>query len=83
MNIFAGNLPFGTTEDDLKAMFEEHGAVESVKLITDRETGRSRGFAFIEMENSGADSAIKALNGTELEGRSIRINQAEERKPRR
>ncbi|VAX18772.1 hypothetical protein MNBD_NITROSPINAE04-707, partial [hydrothermal vent metagenome] len=62
--------------------FEEHGTVNSLRLITDRETGRSRGFGFVEMDNSEADSAIKALNGMDLQGRSIKVNQAEERKPR-
>lgn len=82
MNIFAGNLSFSMTEAELRELFEEHGTVDSVKMITDRETGRSRGFAFIEMENAGADAAIKALNGMDIQGRSIKVNQAEERKPR-
>ncbi len=82
MNIFVGNLPFTVSEEDLRAVFEEYGAVESAKLITDRETGRSRGFGFVEMENSNADTAIKALNETDLKGRNIKVNQAEPRKPR-
>ncbi len=82
MNIFVGNLAFAVTETELRDLFEEHGTVNSLRLITDRETGRSRGFGFVEMDNSEADSAIKALNGMDLQGRSIKVNQAEERKPR-
>lgn len=82
MNIFAGNLSFDTTETELRELFEEFGTVDSVKLISDRETGRSRGFAFVEMENSGGEAAIKALNGKDVQGRTIRVDQAEERKPR-
>ncbi|VAX21468.1 hypothetical protein MNBD_NITROSPINAE04-1887, partial [hydrothermal vent metagenome] len=62
MNIFVGNLAFAVTETELRDLFEEHGTVNSLRLITDRETGRSRGFGFVEMDNSEADSAIKALN---------------------
>ena len=82
MNIFVGNLPFSVTEDELRSLFEEFGTVESVKLITDRETGRPRGFGFVEMDNADADSAIKSLNGKDIDGRAIKVNQAEERKPR-
>ncbi len=82
MNIFVGNLPFTVTQADLESMFEEFGTVESAKLITDRETGRSRGFAFVEMANADADTAIKALNGKDMDGRTIKVNQAEDRKPR-
>ena len=82
MNIFVGNLPFTVTQADLESMFQEFGTIESAKLITDRETGRSRGFAFVEMDNSGADAAIKALNGKDMDGRTIKVNQAEDRKPR-
>ena len=82
MNIFIGNLAFAVTEAELRTMFEEHGTVNSIQLITDRDTGRSRGFGFIEMDNADADSAIKALNGMDLQGRNIKVNQAEERKPR-
>ena len=80
MNIYVGNLPFSVTEDSLKEMFESFGPVHSVKLITDRETGRPRGFGFIEMDNAEADAAIKELNNTELEGRMIKVNQSEPRK---
>ncbi len=82
MNIFVGNLPFGATETDLRSLFEAHGAVTSARVITDRETGRSRGFGFVEMEDSDATSAIEALNGKDLKGRPMKVNQAEERKER-
>jgi len=80
MNIFVGNLAFSVSEADLRSMFEEYGELESVKLITDRETGRSRGFGFVEMNNSDADAAIKGLNGKEMQGRNIKVNQAEAKK---
>lgn len=80
MNIYVGNLPYSITEDKLRAMFEQYGEVISAKLITDRETGRMRGFGFVEMDNADADAAIKALNKTELDGRTLKINQAEPRK---
>jgi RNA recognition motif-containing protein len=82
MNIFVGNLAYSVTQADLQTLFEEFGAVQSAALITDRETGRSRGFGFVEMDNADADSAIKALNGKDVGGRNIKVNQAEERKPR-
>jgi RNA recognition motif-containing protein len=75
--IFVGNLSFGETEDGIRAMFEPFGAVDSVSLITDRETGRSRGFAFVEMPDSAqADAAIAALNGSTHSGRTLNINEA-------
>ncbi len=78
--IYIGNLPFTSTEADLKGVFERHGAVESVNIITDRETGRPRGFAFVEMEDaSAASDAIRALDGSDLGGRNIRVNEAQER----
>jgi RNA recognition motif-containing protein len=78
--LYVGNLPFTTTEDELRKLFERHGTVESVAVITDRETGRPRGFAFVEMsEVSAASDAIKQLDGTELGGRSLRVNEAAER----
>lgn len=80
MNIFVGNLPFTVTEDALREMFEPFGEIQSLKLITDRETGRPRGFGFIEMDNADADAAIKSLNNTELDGRNIKVNQSEPRK---
>jgi RNA recognition motif-containing protein len=76
-NLYVGNLPHSTTEAELRNVFEPHGAVEKVSLVTDRETGRSRGFAFVEMTNaSEADKAIAALNGTDLGGRTLTINEA-------
>ena len=76
-NLYVGNLPHSTTESELRNVFEAHGAVEKVTLVTDRETGRSRGFGFVEMTNaSEADKAIAALNGTDLGGRPLTINEA-------
>jgi len=76
-NLYVGNLPHSTTEAELRNVFEPHGAVEKVTLVTDRETGRSRGFGFVEMTNATeADNAIAALNGTELGGRTLTINEA-------
>lgn len=78
--LYIGNLPFSSTEDELRTVFERHGRVESVNVITDRDSGRPRGFAFIEMdEASAADDAIRALDGSELGGRSIRVNEAQDR----
>lgn len=76
-NIFVGNLDFGATEESIRALFEPYGAVERVSLVTDRDTGRSRGFAFVEMTDAAeADRAINALNGTNLGGRALNINEA-------
>jgi cold-inducible RNA-binding protein len=76
-NLYVGNLPHSTTEPELRGLFEAHGAVERVSIVTDRETGRARGFAFVEMTNAGeADKAVAALNGTELGGRALKINEA-------
>jgi RNA recognition motif-containing protein len=76
-NIFVGNLDFGATEESIRELFEPHGAVERVSLVTDRDTGRSRGFAFVEMTDSAeADRAIAALNGVSLGGRALNINEA-------
>ena len=76
-NIFVGNLDFGATEETIRSLFEPYGAVERVSVVTDRETGRSRGFAFVEMTDSAeADRAITALNGTNLGGRALNINEA-------
>jgi RNA recognition motif-containing protein len=78
--IYVGNLPFSTTESDLEGLFSQHGAVSSVRVITDRETGRSRGFAFVEMADpNAADEAIRALNGRDMGGRPLRVNEARER----
>ena len=76
-NIFVGNLDYDTTEDDLRSMFEAHGPVEGVRIMTDRDTGRSRGFAFVEMTNDpDADRAIAELNGAALRGRALNVNEA-------
>src|ERR1700693_2563122 len=76
-NIFVGNLDFHATESSIRSLFEPYGAVERVSLVTDRETGRSRGFAFVEMTDAAeADRAIAALNGHDLDGRTLNINEA-------
>jgi len=78
--LYIGNLSFSTTEDELRAAFQRHGTVDSVAVITDRETGRPRGFAFVEMsEPSSAADAIRALDGSDLGGRSIKVNEAQAR----
>ena len=79
--LYVGNLPFPTTEDELRSLFEEHGAVASVNVITDRETGRARGFAFVEMNEAGdADKAMSALDGKDMGGRSLRVNEAHDKR---
>ncbi|MFW6140680.1 MAG: RNA recognition motif domain-containing protein [Acidobacteriota bacterium] len=84
MNIYVGNLPLTVNEDDLREAFEEFGQVSSVKIITDKHTGDSRGFGFVEMPNhSEANSAISALNGKDLKGRSIKVNKARPRRDNR
>lgn len=76
-NIFVGNLSFNTGEDELRQLFEPHGQVDRVSILTDRETGRSRGFGFVEMANSEeGDKAIAALNGSQFGGRTINVNEA-------
>lgn len=79
--IYVGNLPFSASEDQVRDLFSAHGDVTSVAIITDRETGRPRGFGFIEME-SGAEAAIETLNGTEMDGRSLNVNEAKPREDR-
>jgi cold-inducible RNA-binding protein len=85
MNIYVGNLAYKMSEEDLRAAFEAFGTVDSARFVTDRETGRSKGFGFVEMPNQDeALAAINALNGTELFGRTVTVNEArprEERKP--
>jgi RNA recognition motif-containing protein len=81
-SIYVGNLPFQSTEDEIRTLFEEYGAVSSVKLVSDRETGKPRGFGFVEMEGEAAVKAIEGLNNTELSGRMLRINEARERPSR-
>jgi RNA recognition motif-containing protein len=83
MNIYVGNLSYDTTEADLRAAFSAHGEVDSVRLITDRDSGRSKGFGFVEMpDEGGARAAIDALNGTEMQGRTIKVNEARPREDR-
>lgn len=79
--IYVGNLPFSATEDEVRELFAQYGAVTSVNLITDRETGSPRGFGFVEMEN-GANEAIDALNNHEMGGRNLRVNEARPREDR-
>jgi RNA recognition motif-containing protein len=79
MKIYVGNLPFSATDSEIRELFAQHGTVESVSLITDRETGRPRGFAFVEMSRADAQRAIQNLNGRELGGRALRVNEAQER----
>jgi RNA recognition motif-containing protein len=84
VNIFVGNLAFAATDHDVRQLFEQYGAVDTVNIITDRETGRARGFGFVEMPNSReAQSAIQALQGKELAGRALNVNEAKPREPRR
>ncbi len=81
--LYVGNLPFSTAEDQLRALFEAHGAVESAQIITDRDTGRSKGFAFVEMAtDQAAQAAISALNGQQMDGRAIVVNEARPREDR-
>src|SRR5580704_17951513 len=79
--IYVGNLPFTTKDAELRALFSQHGTVESISLPADRETGRPRGFAFVEMSQADASRAIQSLNGKDLGGRPLRVNEAED-KPR-
>jgi RNA recognition motif-containing protein len=80
MKLYVGNLSFGTMENDIQRLFSQAGSVESVSMITDRDTGRSRGFAFVEMSSkSEGEAAITRFNGSELEGRSLTVNEAKPR----
>ncbi|WP_461209470.1 RNA recognition motif domain-containing protein [Desulfocurvus sp. DL9XJH121] len=81
-SIYVGNLPWNSTEEDVRAAFANYGDVKSVKLIEDRETGRPRGFGFVEMDESEAQAAIEALDGTDFGGRNIKVNEARPRAPR-
>jgi RNA recognition motif-containing protein len=80
--LYVGNLPFCATEADIKALFERHGKVDSVKLINDRQTGKPRGFCFVDMAPNEAQAAIQALNGFQMSGRPLRVNEAQERPQR-
>ncbi len=84
MNIFVGNLAFNSTEQDIRALFEPYGVVDTIRIITDRYTGQSRGFAFVEMPDTrAAQSAIQGLQGKALAGRTLNVNEAKPRAPRR
>lgn len=80
--IYVGNIPFDTTDADLEELFSRHGNVVSARVITDRETGRSRGFGFVEMDADAAEEAIRVLDGKDLGGRPLRVNEAREREQR-
>ncbi len=82
MKLYVGNLPWSTTDSDLMTMFGEFGTVDSASVITDRETGRSRGFAFVEMDNESGKRAMAELNGRDEGGRALKVNEANE-KPKR
>jgi RNA recognition motif-containing protein len=77
--LYVGNLPFTATDEGVQALFAKHGTVEKVSLITDRETGRPRGFGFVEMSNADASRAMQALNGTDFDGRALKVNEAQDR----
>jgi len=77
--IYVGNLPFSATEEGVRALFAPHGSVESLSLINDRDSGRPRGFGFVEMSSSDAARAIQELNGKEFDGRALRVNEAQAR----
>jgi RNA recognition motif-containing protein len=77
--LYVGNLPFTATEDGVRTLFAAHGTVEKVSLISDRDTGRPRGFGFVEMSNADASRAMQALNGKDFDGRSLKINEAQDK----
>ena len=81
-SIYVGNLPWSATEEQIRNLFSQYGTVNSVNLITDRETGRARGFGFVEMAAADAAGAIEALDGTSLEGRNLKVNEAQPKAPR-
>jgi RNA recognition motif-containing protein len=80
--LYVGYLPFRATDAEVEELFAQHGTVNSVALINDRETGRPRGFGFVEMDDEGAQKAMQALDGHEMQGRALRVNEAQERQPR-
>ena len=82
ITLYVGNLPFSADQQSVEELFAEHGEVVSVKLMSDRETGRPRGFGFVEMQDDGARAAMTALNGFQFQGRALRVNEAEQRAPR-
>jgi RNA recognition motif-containing protein len=77
--LYVGNLPFSATEDGVRTLFAPHGTVEKVSLINDRETGRPRGFGFVEMSNADASRAMQALNGKDFDGRALKVNEAQDK----
>ena len=77
--LYVGNLPFSATDESVRALFAKHGTVEKVALIEDRDTGRPRGFGFVEMSNADASRAMQALNGTDFDGRTLKVNEAQDR----
>ena len=80
--LYVGNLPFSATEAEIRSLFEQHGQVDSVKIINDRETGRPRGFCFVDMPADDAQKAVAGVNGQSMGGRQLRVNEARERPPR-
>ncbi len=80
--LYVGNLPFSATEEEIRGLFDQHGSIHSVNLITDRETGRPRGFGFVEMDDEDADSAVQVLDGTTYGGRTLKVNVARPRTER-
>ncbi len=82
MKLYVGNLPFSTSSEDLSRMFASHGAVESAEVVVDRDTGRSRGFGFVEMGDEDARRAIEELDGSDIGGRRLTVNEARPRQPR-
>lgn len=82
MKLYVGNMSFSTTQDALETLFATYGEVQEVAVVTDRDTGRSRGFGFVTMDDNGARAAIEALNGNEFEGRTLTVNEAKPREPR-
>jgi RNA recognition motif-containing protein len=81
-SLYVGNLPWSATEDEVRNLFANHGNVRSVKLISDRETGRARGFGFVEIDEGDAAAAVEALDGTNYGGRTLRVNEAQPKAPR-
>lgn len=81
-SIYVGNLPFGTTEAEVRGLFKDYGPLEAVRMIADRDTGRLKGFGFVELESADANKAIMELDGKDFGGRSLKINEARERQDR-
>ena len=82
MKLYVGNLPYSVNDNVLRSTFEAYGSVESARVISDRETGQSKGFGFVEMADGDAQKAMSALNGQELDGRTLRVNEARPQEPR-